>query len=370
MAQIVTTADIKSDVTRVVLAVLFIVGLIGASIWILLPFLGAVVWAATIVVATWPMMIAIEKRLWHKRGLAVAAMTLLLLAVLIVPLTLTIGAILSSVEGVEKWLKSLGSLGMPAPPDWLAGVPIVGSRIVELWQRVAASGADEVAARVLPYAAVVFTWFAGQLGHVGILLVEFLLTVALAAAMYAKGERAGARVVRFGGRLGGRSGENAIYLAGQTIRGVALGVVVTALVQTVFAALGLVIAGAPFVGVLSGVMFILAIAQIGILPVLIPVVAWYYWTGATGWGTFLLVWTLIAGPMDNFLRPVLIRRGADLPLMLIFAGVIGGLIAFGLIGIFVGPVVLAVAETLLNAWIDAGLKAETAVESPRPSTPS
>jgi predicted PurR-regulated permease PerM len=360
-------AEIRGDITRIVLAVLFIVALIGASIWILLPFLGAVVWSATIVVATWPLMIALQKRLWNKRGLAVTAMTLLLLAVLIVPLTLTIGAILASANEAAHRLSTLGPFHTPEPPDWLAGVPLIGPRAVELWQRAAALGAEDVGAKVLPYAAAVVTWFAGQLGHVGILLIEFLLTVILAAAMYAKGESATARLVRFGRRLAGESGENAVILAGMTIRGVALGVVVTALVQTVFSAIGLAIAGAPFVGVLSGLMFVLSIAQVGVLPVLLPMIVWYYWSGASGWGTFLVVWTLIASPMDNLLRPVLIKRGADLPLMLIFAGVIGGLIAFGLIGIFVGPVVLAVAETLLNAWIDADLQTAPAAEARAPS---
>jgi predicted PurR-regulated permease PerM len=97
----------------------------------------------------------------------------------------------------------------------------------------------------------------------------------------------------------------------------------------------------------------LSIAQIGVVPVLGSAVAWFYWTGDSVWGTFLLVWTIIAGTMDNFLRPILIRKGADMPLLLVFAGVVGGLLSFGLIGIFVGPVVLAVADALLNAWIDS-----------------
>ena len=112
-------------------------------------------------------------------------------------------------------------------------------------------------------------------------------------------------------------------------------------------------------------MLLLAIAQIGVVPVLGAATAWLYWTGDTAWGTFLLVWTVVAGTME-FLRPILIRKGADLPLLLIFAGVIGGLLAFGLIGIFVGPVVLAVADTLLNAWIDAEPNVEEAGESQAP----
>jgi predicted PurR-regulated permease PerM len=110
-------------------------------------------------------------------------------------------------------------------------------------------------------------------------------------------------------------------------------------------------------------MLLLAIAQIGVIPVLGAAVAWLYWTGDSTWGTFLLFWTVIAGTMDNFLRPILIRKGAHLPLLLVFAGVVGGLLAFGLIGIFVGPVVLAVADTLLNAWIDAEPQLDEARES-------
>jgi predicted PurR-regulated permease PerM len=114
-----------------------------------------------------------------------------------------------------------------------------------------------------------------------------------------------------------------------------------------------VIARVPFAGILTAAMLLLSIAQVGVVPLLACAVAWLYWTGQTGAGTFLLVWTIVAGTMDNFLRPILIKRGADLPLLLVFAGVVGGLLAFGLIGIFVGPVVLAVADRLLMAWIDS-----------------
>ena len=140
-------------------------------------------------------------------------------------------------------------------------------------------------------------------------------------------------------------------LAGQAIRGVALGVVVTALVQSVLGGIGLAIAGVPFAGVLTAVMLMLALAQIGPLPVLAAALVWLWWSGQTGWFAALLVWTIVVGSLDNILRPVLIKRGADLPLLLIFAGVIGGLFAFGLLGLFVGPVLLAVAYTLLDAWV-------------------
>jgi predicted PurR-regulated permease PerM len=140
-------------------------------------------------------------------------------------------------------------------------------------------------------------------------------------------------------------------LAGKAIRGVALGVGLTALAQSVLGGIGLAVAGVPAATVLTAVMLLLCIAQLGPGLVLIPAVIWLFWSGETLWGSLLLIWTVIVGTMDNFLRPILIRKGADLPLLLIFAGVIGGLLAFGIIGLFIGPVVLAVTYTLLGAWV-------------------
>jgi len=172
--------------------------------------------------------------------------------------------------------------------------------------------------------------------------------------MYAKGEEAAAMAIRFGRRLAGPRGEESVILAAQAIRGVALGVVVTALVQSAVGGIGLAIAGVPFAAVLTALMFMLCIAQLGPGLVLVPAVIWMYYSSDATLATVLLVFTLVAVTLDNFLRPILIRMGADLPLLLILAGVIGGLIAFGLIGIFLGPTILAVGYTLLRAWIADG----------------
>jgi predicted PurR-regulated permease PerM len=118
--------------------------------------------------------------------------------------------------------------------------------------------------------------------------------------------------------------------------------------------LGLALAGVPFAAVLTAVMFMLCIAQLGPLPVLVPAVIWLYWSGESVWGTVLVIWSVLLSTMDSVVRPLLIRRGAHLPLVLLLGGVIGGLIAFGLVGIFLGPVVLAVAYTLLLSWLAEG----------------
>ena len=183
------------------------------------------------------------------------------------------------------------------------------------------------------------------------MIVQFLLTVVIAAIMYAGGESAAKGLVLFGRRLAGDRGETSMRLAARAIRGVALGVVVTALVQSVLGGIGLVISGVPFAALLTAAMFLLCIAQVGPLLVLAPAVIWLYWSGDSLWGTVLLVVSVVVVTLDNVLRPILIRKGADLPLLLVFAGVIGGLISFGLVGIFVGPVVLAVTYTLLESWV-------------------
>jgi predicted PurR-regulated permease PerM len=342
----------RHDLTRIVLMVLFIGGLIAAAFWVLRPFLGAIIWAVMIVVATWPLMRQVQGALWGKRWLAVSAMTLVLLLVLVAPLSAAIGTVVANADLIAGWAKHLRDLKLPSPPSWLASLPLVGESAAKFWQEVATQGVESIADDVAPYAGALTKWFVSQIGTVGGLFIQFLLTVVAAAVMYSHGEEFARWAQRFGARLGGENGEGAVRLSGQAIRGVALGVVVTALVQAAVGGTGLVIAGVPFAAVATALMFLFAVAQVGAVPVLIVPVIWLYWSGSPGRGTFLLVVTIIAGTLDNFLRPILIKKGVDLPFLLIFIGVIGGLIGFGLIGLFIGPVVLAVAHTLLNAWLD------------------
>lgn len=344
----------RPDLTRIVLAVLFIGGLMLASFWILRPFLGALIWATMIVVPTWPVLQGLQRRAGGRRWVAATVMTVLLLMLLVVPVTATIGTLVSHADDIAGWVRNLQDFRLPPAPAWLASIPLVGDRLVSTWTNLATGGMQAITALVSPYAGAVTRWVVAQAGGVGALVLQFVLTVIAAAVLYARGEAAADWALRFGARLGGDSGERAIRLSGQAIKGVALGVVVTAIVQAVLGGLGLFVAGVPFAAGLTLVMFVAAVAQIGAAPVMFCAVAWLYWSGQHGWGTFLLVVSIFVATLDNVLRPFLIKKGADLPLLLIFIGVIGGLVAFGLIGIFVGPVVLAVAHTLTNAWIERG----------------
>jgi predicted PurR-regulated permease PerM len=342
---------VRYDLAQRTLGVLVIAGLIVTSLWILKPFLPAAVWAVTLVIATWPLMRKLQARLWGSRALAVTIMTIALLLIFVVPFWLAIGTIVTHSNRVLGWAETITALHMPPPPPWLLDVPLIGDRLTTAWANVASSEGPELLQKIRPYAGRLTNWFIAAVGSFGLVLMQFLLTVAISAILYAGGERAGSFVTRFGARLAGERGRHAVILAGQAIRGVALGVVVTAFIQSSIGATALFVTGVPYASILSALLFMLCIAQLGPALVLVPAVIWMYSTGTTGPATVLLIMSAIAIGIDNILRPVLIRRGVDLPLLLILSGVIGGLMAFGLIGLFLGPTVLAVAYTLLDAWV-------------------
>ncbi len=354
----------STDVTRICLAVLFVLGLILFSVWIVLPFLSATLWAATIVISTWPLLIRLQARLGGRRGLAAAVMTAVLLLMFVIPFTLTIGGLVGNKDRIVANAGFLQTYQAPPPPQWVAGIPLKGPKLYADWQRVADAGPGGLSPLVAPYAGPALRWFAARIGGLGGMILQFLLTVIISAILYVNGETAARGIRAFASRLAGPHGDRATVLAACTIRGVAMGVIITALVQTIIAGVGLLVASVPGAGVISALVLMLCLAQLGPFLVMAPVVIWKFSTGDSLGGFVLIAFTLVAGTIDNFIRPLLIRKGADLPLLIIFTGVIGGLIGFGVMGIFVGPVILAVTYVLLREWVE--LRKEKAEEEPLP----
>jgi predicted PurR-regulated permease PerM len=342
----------RRDLTRATLGVLFIGALTVSTAWIARPFLFALLWATMIVISTWRLLLEIQSKLGGRRGLATAVMTVALLLVLVIPLSLAVGALIGNVDSIVASASSLQQFQVPPPPAWIARLPIEGPRLSAEWQRLSEEGAGSLSARMTPYAGRALRWLAAQIGGVGGMILQFLLIVIISVILYLNGETAARGVRRFATRLAGENGERAAILAAATIRGVAIAVIVTALAQTTIAGAGLVIASVPGAWLLAAVILILNLAQLGPWLVMLPAVAWKFYSGDSFLGLVLLAFALVAGTIDNFLRPLLIRKGADLPLLLIFAGVIGGIIGFGLMGIFIGPVILAVSFVLLRDWVE------------------
>ena len=342
------------DITRVVLFVLVIGALLLGSLWTLLPFLSGMIWATTIAVATWPLLLRLERATGGRRRLAVVVMTLIVLLVFIVPFALAITTLLDAAGRSPAVMSDFMTKGLGPPPPWVRDVPGVGARLADRWQAIAAGGPEALTAFLQPYGRSAAAWAIAATGGLGRTVLLILLTLVLVAILYSQGETAARGVLAFSRRLGGDAGERTVRLAGQAVRSVAMGVVLTALVQSVLAGIGLWFCGIPHPALLTAVTFILGIAQLGPVLVLAPAIGWLYWTGSSGWATVLLVWSVPVGALDNVVRPILIRRGVQLPILLIVAGVIGGLISFGVVGLFVGPVVLAATYTLAKDWVARG----------------
>jgi predicted PurR-regulated permease PerM len=340
----------STGIAHTTLSVLFLACLVMLTVWVISPFLTSMMWATIVSVATWPSLLRLQARMGGRRGLAVAIVTLMILLVVFVPVTLALVTILKNAQNITAELKSLESIQLPAPPALLEGVPF-GGRIAARWQHFAALSPEERSAVLTPHVQTALQWFAVKAGSIGTILLQFVLTTIISAIVLANGEIVRDGILRFARRLAGEQGCDAAVRAGQAIRAVVLGVVITAVVQSAIGGAGLAISGIPAAPLLAAVMLFLCLAQLGPVPVLAPAIIWLYWSGQSGRGTLLLVIGLVTAAIDNVLRPLLIRRGASLPLVLIFAGVIGGLIAFGIIGVFIGPVVLTVAYTLLSKWV-------------------
>lgn len=343
----------KVDLTRIFLVILIIAILIVGSLWTLLPFLAALLWAATIVIATWPLMLKVERRFGGKRSLATTVMTLVMLVIFILPLGLATAELLDAATRGVGFVKDLTTQGLQAPPDWLAGIPWAGPKLSAKWQELAAAGPEGLAEFLRPYLRATASWALAVTGGLGATVFHFLLVIIIAAILYANGETAANGVIAFARRIGKDRGEHSMRLAAQAIRGVALGVVVTALVESLVAAAGLWLAGVPNTGLIVAIIFVFGIAQLGPVLPMVGVVIWAFWSGKVLVGVGMIVLTVILGIVDNVLKPILIQRGVqNLPLFLIVAGVIGGLVSFGVIGLFIGPVILAVTYTLLKSWIE------------------
>ncbi|MEB5748699.1 AI-2E family transporter YdiK [Leclercia adecarboxylata] len=337
------------DVAQVLLSVLFLAIMIIACLWIVQPFILGFAWAGTVVIATWPLFIRLERLLFGRRTLAVLVMTLLLVLLFVIPVALLVNSL---VDGSGPLISSVTSGDMTLPElAWLNDIPLIGDKLYAGWHNLLDMGGSAIMAKVRPYIGATTTWFVGTAAHLGRFVVHCVLMLLFSSLLYWRGEQVALGVRHFATRLASTRGDAAMLLAAQAVRAVALGVVVTALVQSVLGGVGLAIAGVPYATLFTVLMLLTCLMQLGPLLVLVPAIVWLYWSGDTTWGTFLLVWSCVVGTMDNVIRPILIRMGADLPLILILSGVIGGLIAFGMIGLFIGPVLLAVSWRLFSAWV-------------------
>nr|WP_314265340.1 AI-2E family transporter YdiK [uncultured Moellerella sp.] len=341
----------QADIPKIVFGLLSLLLLTAACIWVLNPFIFGFVWAGMVVIATWPLLEKIEARLWHKRWLAAIVMTILILLLFVIPFAILIGSIVQNSAPLIELAKSPTSLTLPELA-WLQNVPVIGGKLYFAWHNLVTSGGNAIIAKMQPYIGQAAGWFVAQAINVGRFMFHLTVMLLFSALLYLKGESVMLSIRHFALRLAGIRGDAAVILAAQSIRAVALGVVVTAFVQAIIGGIGLSISGIPYAAIFTIVLFICCVAQLGPLLVMIPSVIWLFWTGDTTFAIILGIWAAVVATMDGVLRPWLIKMGADLPMVLILLGVIGGILSLGMIGLFIGPVVLAVSYSLLKAWMN------------------
>jgi predicted PurR-regulated permease PerM len=339
------------ELIRRLAVILGIAAIAAVGVWIMAPFLPAILWAGTIAVATWPVLLRLQVMLGGRRWAATAALTLILTVGFFIPLLMVVGMIARHAGDAADLARDLSAKGLPPAPAWLDAMPVVGHRAAAEWTAVAALDAAAVQERLEPGLKLATRWLLGSAGSLLRLVVQVILAMAITALMYASGEKIASGLRAFFRRLGGEGAEALVPLAASSARAVALGVVVTAVLQALLTGVALALTGVPGASLLGGLALVLCLAQIGPLLILAAAVVWLYWTHQPTAAVVLGVVSIGLVSMDNVIKPILITRGAKLPLLLVFVGVVGGMLSFGLIGIFIGPVVLAVCWALLQSWV-------------------
>lgn len=320
-----------------------------ACILILSPFIGVVVWGLIISIACYPRYCKLQSLLGGRGGLAAIFFTVFLLTVFIIPIALLAKTMVDGFQALAVHLHD-GTLTIPPPPPNIANWPIIGKPLSDIWNlgsnnfsaalQSLAPQLKEVANRLLPAAA-----------GVGFGALEFFASIMVAGFLLANASPC-ARVSRnLAIRLLGNKGPEFEALAAATVRSVTTGILGVALIQSLAAGLGFLMVRLPAAGLWALVFLVAAVLQVGAL-VLVPVVIYVFATAGTAKAVVFMVWCIVVGLMDNFLKPLLLGRGVPVPIVVVFLGVIGGFVAIGITGLFVGPIVLSVGYKLFLAWLD------------------
>jgi predicted PurR-regulated permease PerM len=322
---------------------------------ILRPFLPLVVWGIIIAIAIHPTYGKVKSRLGDRGKLAATLIAVALLSALIIPAILLTGTLAEGVHTIASRLKE-GTLGVPPLPARIAGWPIIGGPIADMWN-LASTNLTALLTKLAPQLKALIPGVLSASAGIGLTILQLILSILVAGVLLAH-DQDGARVSRsLAGRLFGSRGGEFQELAGSTIRSVTTGIIGVALIQSVFASIGFVVVGLPGAGLWALLFLIAAVLQIGAL-MLIPAVLYVFLTAATTKAVLFLIWCAIVGLMDNVLKPLLLGRGVAVPIVVVFLGAIGGFMSMGIIGLFVGAIVLSVGYKLLLAWLGAGTASE------------
>lgn len=348
---------------------------IGVLAWIVMwcyriaePFLMPILWGAVIAVAIYPAYVRVEALLGGRRVLTAVLFAVVSLALLIVPSVLLADSLATGLRQTGEAFRS-GSLVVPPPSPDVKTWPVIGPRLHEIWS-LASVNLREALLQFKPQLTDAGKWLVGVIASTGGAVLQFALSIIIAAVFLAQAKPSARFVRAFAIRLSPTEGREHAELAERTLRSVCVGVLGVALLQGLLAGAGFLAAGVPAAGLLTLLCIILAVVQIGVVIIMVGVSIWLFATGDTTTAIAFTAWTVVVAPVDNVLRPILLGRGVNVPMLVVFVGAIGGFISRGLIGLFLGGVIFTLGYTLFKAWVglgptevaDAGATAATPVE--------
>jgi predicted PurR-regulated permease PerM len=326
--------------------------LAAGCLLVMRPFFSALVWAMVLSFSSWPLHRRLLRLLGGRRTLAALLMVLGMILVLLLPFVIIGATLAENVQqlgaATHRWMEA----GPPAPPAWLERVPVVNRVVTEQWQSLAADS-SRLLAEAKRLIEPISRWLLKGGLALGRGVLELALSILITFFLLRHGVALAERLTCSVGRIAGERGQYLLQVAGQTVRGVVYGILGTALVQAGVAGTGFLIAGVPGAALLALLTFFLSVVPVGPPLIWLPAAFWLFHQGSTGWGIFMLVWGMGVSSIDNVVKPWIISQGSTMPFLLIFFGVLGGALAFGFIGVFLGPTLLAVGYKLVQEWLAA-----------------
>ena len=345
------------------------IGLIALLIWVCFlifkPFMIPVLWGIIIAVAVYPLYRKLESGLGGRSTLSAALFTLAALALLIVPTVLLFESLIDTVKVLATGLKN-GNLVVPPPPEGVAGWPIIGEPVYNLWQAASVNLQTTLARygpEVMDVAGGLLSTGAGLL--LGVL--QLVVSLVIAGVFLAKADACYAVSVRVSESVAGDKGAELVDLSSATIRSVAQGVLGVAIIQSLMAGVGMLIVDVPGAGFWALLVLLLAVVQLPPFLVMGPVIVYVFSVAGTTTAVLFAIWGVFVSISDAFLKPLLMGRGVQIPMLVVLIGAIGGMLLFGIIGLFVGAVVFSLGFTLLQVWLEMEAPAEAATSAAKPS---
>jgi predicted PurR-regulated permease PerM len=317
------------------------------------PFILPVLWGAIMAVAIYPLFVKAYALLGGREKLTATLITLIALAILITPTVMLSGSMIDSSKTLAADIEA-GTLTVPPPSDTVKDWPLIGEKLHSAWA-LAATNMEAALDKFMPQIEAISKWLLSAAAGVGAGILMFVISIIISGAFLVYSRSGSQTMESIAGRvMGEKGGKDFVDLAGATIRSVAQGVLGVALIQSILAGIGLLVIGVPYAGIWAGLVLLLAIVQLPPILILGPVIVYVFSVETTVPAVIFMIWSLIVSSSDAFLKPLFLGRGMDIPMLVILLGAIGGMILSGIIGLFVGAVVLAVGYTLFVAWLEQG----------------